>query len=1049
MRFGVLGPLAVWTDAGEPVAIPGAKVRALLADLLVHEGRPVSADRLVEDLWGDEAPANPVAALQVRVSQLRKALEDAEPGGRDLVVSRPAGYLLQVPDDAVDARRFAELTARAQDTADPRARAALLSDALALWRGPAYADVADQQFAGPAVAHLEERRLAALEQRARARLELGEHVLLAGELADLVARHPLREGLRAAHMLALYRSGRQSDALASYAELRERLAEELGLDPGPDVTALHQAILRQDPALDAPPALAPTARRTNLPAPVSDLIGREGALAEVKAQLEANRLVTLTGTGGVGKTRLALEAARRLVDAHPDGVWLVELAPLDAQAEPAELAEAVLAALDIRQEAGPATAADRLADALRAMDLLLVLDNCEHVVEEAAALAEALLQAAPRLRVLATSREPLGLAGEVVWSVPPLEVPEGAGLAEVARAEAVKLFVARAGAATRSFALDETNAEAVARLCRRLDGIPLALELAATRVRALGVQGVVDRLGDRFRLLAMGARGAPRRQRTLTAVIDWSWQLLTPPEKAALRRLAVHADGCTLEAAEEVCAGGEVAAADVLDLLTRLVDRSLVVVAEGPAGVRYRLLESIAQYCLDRLADAGELEEVRQAHARHYLALAERAEPYLRGREQRRWLQRLDAEASNMRAALDAASPEEGLRLVNALAWYWFLRGRLAEARRSFDTALARAPGACRDRARAAAWRAGFALLRGEEADWEEALRGLDDPAARARAQWFVTLALTDVPSSRRLLSEAMATFRETGDRWGTAAALCRQAMYSYMQRDFEALERDGERSARLFRELGDGWGQLQATEWLAGLAEMRLEYDRAAELFTEALRLAEELGLWPEAVRRLCWLGWIATQTADHHRAVDYARRAARLAEQQGHREGRVFAGMVLGMAARRAGDVELAEPELRGLLAGVPRGPGAEPPPHLPVTLMELGFIAERRGDAKQARESHLEAFAAARRLGDPWSAAMAVDGLAGAAAAAGEHERAARLLGLAAESRADRRLSPADAAEIERVSAAVREALGEDAYKAAYEEGRRLKIDDAPDV
>ncbi|MFC7589297.1 ATP-binding protein [Nonomuraea antimicrobica] len=464
--------------------------------------------------------------------------------------------------------------------------------------------------------------------------------------------------------------------------------------------------------------------------------------------VEDERLVTLTGSGGVGKTRLALEAANRLVDSFAGGAWLVALD--QGSRSPAE---AVMAALDIREDAGS------LAAALRPRRTLLVLDNCEHVVAQVAELAESLLRACPDLRILATSREPLAVEGEVLWSVPPLDVPASADLAVMARSNAVRLFVSRAAASARGFALDAGNASAIAQLCRRLDGIPLALELAATRVRALGVQGVVARLDDRFRLLASGQRGAPARQQTLTAVIAWSWDLLSEDERVVLRRLAVHADGCTLEAAEAVCVAGDDHPLDVLDLLARLVDRSLVVVVDGPAGVRYRLLESVSAYCLARMSDAGELDRVRLAHLNHYLELAVRAEPELYGHDQRDWLLRLDAEAANMRAALDTAVTRRdagrAARLVNALAWYWFLRGRLAEGRRALSTALSLSPapttypapsteaGAEQDTraeaeagddvrllARTAGWEVGFALMQGEQADWRPVLEAIQDPGS-------------------------------------------------------------------------------------------------------------------------------------------------------------------------------------------------------------------------------------------------------------------------------------------------------------------------------
>nr|BFE82116.1 hypothetical protein GCM10020093_047170 [Planobispora longispora] len=926
--------------------------------------------------------------------------------------------------------------------------------------GPAFADFADEEYTRSAIVRLEEQRLSALEQRAEARLELGEHGLLVGELGDLVARHPLRERLRAVHMRALYRAGRQSEALAGYTELRERLAEELGLDPGPELAALYQAILGQDPALSVP-AERPV---TNLPAAVSKLIGRDGALAEICSLAGDERLVTLTGPGGVGKTRLALAAAARLADSFEDGAWLVELD--HGTRSPAE---AVMAALDIKEDAGPATPADRLADALRSRRLLLVLDNCEHLVEQVAELAELLLRAVPGLRVLATSREPLAVDGEVLWGVPPLDLPTSVDLTAMARSDAVRLFVARAAASARGFALEAGNAQAVAQICRRLDGIPLALELAATRVRALGVQGVAARLDDRFRLLASGQRGAPPRQQTLTAVIDWSWELLTDEERRVLRRLAVHRDGCTLEAAESVCGEDGL---DVLDLLARLVDRSLVVMVEGAAGVRYRLLESVAEYCLRRLSEAGELASARDAHLRHYLELAVTAEPRLYGHEQREWLLRLDAEAANLRTALDtAAGRPDALTMVNALAWYWFLRGRLAEGKRELEAALAAAgtdrdktdrdktdrdktdrdktdrdktdrdrtdrDGTDRDgtpdapgdaavmagdaagvagdtagvagdtagvagdtagvagdtagvavgdgRDRAAAWHAGFAMMLGEEIDWEPVLDRLRDPGQKARAGLFVSMAVPDLPTGQELVDRALATFRGIGDRWGIAAALSRRARESFTRRDYRTLERDADESARLFASLGDRWGQLQATEWLAGLAETTGDGERAMRLFGEGLRLAEDLGLWSDVARHTGWLGWTSLQAGAYERAMEFSERAGRLAAAQGYREGMVMAEMVLAFSARRAGRLDLAETHLLHLLEGVPRDPEAEPSLHLPTVLIELGFLTELRGDPAAARELHREALIAAQRIGDPGTATLAVEGAAAAAVAA----------------------------------------------------------------
>lgn len=1046
MRFGVLGPLAVWTTDGETVTVPGAKVRALLAVLLLNEGRFVSADRLIDDLWRDDPPRrNPLGALSAKVSQLRRALEDAEPGARELVESRPPAYRLRLAGGAVDAWRFQELTARARESEDAKTRAALLADALALWRGPAYADFADEPFAQAAIARLEERRLTALEDAAEARLELGEHIALADELSAAVAAHPLRERLRTAHMRALYGAGRQSEALDGYAELRRHLADELGLDPGPRLVELHRAILNQEPVEPAP---APAGRaRSNLPAPIGELIGRRDAVAEIRDLLGRERLVTLTGPGGVGKTRLAIEAADGLRDL-PDGVWLAEL----AGAVPGTVADAVTAALDVKES-------DRadLAAAVRSRTFLLVLDNCEHVIDEAAGLAGELLRAAPGLRVLATSREPLGLAGEVVWEVPPLEVPaRDADPAELARCAAVRLFVARAAAAVRGFTLDAGNAADVALLCRRLDGIPLALELAATRVRALGVRGVVERLDDRFRLLATGHRGAPPRQRTLMAVIDWSWDLLTEPERAVLRRLAVHADGCTAQAAEAVCGGDGL---DVLDLLVRLVDRSLVVMTPAAEGPRYRLLESVAAYCVERLREAGELERVRGRHRDHYLALAEEAEHHLRGPEQHRWLRRLDAEAANLRAVLERCvaerNAEAGLRLVDALAWYWFLRGRLSEARRSLRAVLSIAPEDAPRAAEARVWLAGIASVQGCLGDPDDTagIVAFDpgDPAPdlpatrRGRALWFLAhtgLAHHDLAVLGRLLGRALDAARAERDRWAEAAALVTRAQLAHARNDLAGLERDAARAAELFTGLGDRWGQMRATEWLAALAEMSGDHARALRSHRAALRLAEELGLWTEVSIRLSWLGWTHHQLDDHAAALEHGRRALRLATEQGHQAGEIFATTVLGHAARRGGDLDTAEEHLRRLLDTAP-SPGGDPAVHVPMILVELGFVAELRGDADAALRRHLEAFDLAARIAAPRDQIGALDGLAGALALAGEHARAAELLGAAAAARSacSAHLAPAGRADVDRIADACRTGLGEEGFAAAYARGTRL--------
>ncbi|MFF9485106.1 BTAD domain-containing putative transcriptional regulator [Streptomyces sp. NPDC014676] len=1122
MRFGVLGPLVVWDGEGREVKVPEAKVRALLADLLAHDGAPVSADRLIGDLWGDAPPGRPSGALQAKVSQLRRVL------GRERVVRQPPGYRLRLDGgDEVDAARFGALVAEAHTVGDPRTRAALLTEALELWRGPAYADFADEPFVRGPAQRLAEQRLSVLEAQAQARLEAGGHALLAGELADLVARHPLRERLRALQMRALYAAGRQSEALASYDDLRTRLADELGVDPSPELAALHGAVLRQDPRLGAgagggtdatggsgAPTCPEAARTTkaagtarapgttgsavagaavsgtahapgpaapsNLPVPLTPLIGRRDALVRLSLLLAESRLVTLTGPGGVGKTRLAVAAATAERDGTArsgrpaDAVWLVEFSGIRA-GTPADLAQVVAATLGVRDDApaplpGTGTAVPslphRLAAVLRDRRTLLVLDNCEHVVDAAAELAELLLRTAPGLRVLATGQEPLGLPGEAVFLVEPLS-PD----------DAVRLFMERAAAAAPGFprdpdAPDEPDRRAVAEICRRLDGVPLALELAATRVRALGVRELAARLHDRFRVLTFGRRGAPARQQTLRAMIDWSWELLSAPERIVLRRLAAHRDGCDLEAAEAVCAGDGVGREEVPDLVTRLVDRSLVVVVDDPTGPRYRLLESVAAYATERLHEMEDLTAVRDRHLRHYRELAERAEPRLRGAGQRSWLARLDAEAGNLRAALDeavrraeAGDPEEAARLATALAWWWLLRGRLTEARRSLGSVPAAPPGAP-VHAELGLLHTAFALLTGDHTAaggtvpaggcgasgrLAAAGRAVSDPVRRARALWLCAYGLFsagDVGEAEELNDHALTLFTDARDEWGTAAALGLRATLALVRGDLAGLGRDGLRGARIFRELGDRWGELQTVSPLAALAEIKGAYVEAERLQHEGLGMARELGLEAEVSARLSGLGRLSLLAGAWERARDLHEQARRIAVEQGYKYGEIHSEMGLALGARRSGDLDGAESHLLRIRDGY-ADVSSRAGDHL--LQAELGFVAELRGDAHAAAAHHGKGLEIARALAEPRALALSLEGLAGAAALSRTvpgASGAAVLLGAAAAARgrAGAPLPPAERTDVDRVTATARTVLGASAFTEAYTCGTRLSPEEA---
>ncbi|MGW0536121.1 BTAD domain-containing putative transcriptional regulator [Streptomyces sp. NPDC003032] len=641
MRFGILGPLDIRSRDGVPLDPGGPRPRALLTLLLLDAGRAVSVERLIDGLYGDEPPAGAANALQSQVSRLRKRL------GLD-IEALPTGYRLAVSPEDVDLHRFERLARegrRALGSGDHAGAAALLREALGLWHGPALAGLPD---AHASVARLDELRLAATQDRVQADLALGGGSELVPELRELTAAHPLSERLHAQLMRALHAAGRPAEALTAYEDARRILAAELGTAPSAELSALHLELLQgQEPT-----------RQRGVPAQLTRFIGRADELARIGALLTGARLVTLTGPGGAGKTRLAIEAARALPD-----VCYVELAPL---ADGAQVTYAILTALGVREgfHAPGGDTAERLLSVLHGRELLLVLDNCEHLVEEAARVAGLLLGACPGVRVLATSREGLGITGEVLWPVPPLDA-----------GPAARLFADRAAAVRpdlEGLAAGD-GGRLVAEICAALDGLPLAIELAAARLRTLTLDQLAARLGDRFRLLSRGDRTKAPRHRTLHAVVEWSWELLDDEERELARRLTVFSGGATAAAVEAVCG-----IPYPEDLLASLAEKSFLEVADG----RYGMLRTIHAFCARHLAEAGEEGRLRAAHAAYFLDLAELAEPRLRGREQLPWLAGLAAERGNLDAALrhlTGTEPHGGLRLMAALSWFWRLRGLYGE----------------------------------------------------------------------------------------------------------------------------------------------------------------------------------------------------------------------------------------------------------------------------------------------------------------------------------------------------------------------------------
>jgi predicted ATPase/DNA-binding SARP family transcriptional activator len=701
VELRLLGSVGI-ASGGLVLPLGGVKPRLVLAVLLVHRNTVVSVDRLVTALWGDDQPQSAVSTLQSHLSRLRRRIDlvsvsDRTAGTR--LVSHPPGYVLEVPADLVDAGLFEQRLSVGQSLrADPHAACSAFESALGLWRGPALAEFAADDWARPEAARLDELRLVATESLVDARLAIGQHHVVVGELEALVAAHPLRERLWAQLMLAQHRSGRPAEALRAAHDLRRHL-RDLGLEPSASLRQLEADVLNEAPGLiwqdpPRPPDAAPVdgttggvphaaaARleaRSTLPVELTPLIGREPDLQLAAALLDASRLVTLVGPGGVGKTRLALRLANELIGRFPDGVRVVELASVrEESAVPA----AVAAALDVQQ--GPdRSVEDAIVELLASSRLLLLLDNCEHVLEPIRELVNRVLRWCPTIRVLATSRETLGIAAEVIWSVPPLAVPSDCDIAldEVAASPAVALFVARAQAVRPDFVLSEETKRAVAEICIRLDGMPLALELAAARMRSMDTKNLADRLSARFQLLAGSRRIADPRYETLYDVVAWSYELATPAERILFDRLSVFVGGFELEQAEQVGAGDGIDGADVARLLANLVDKSMVAVSRPAEGLRYHLLETLREFGRQRLErDAVPTDVVRARHRRAYLDLVETAEKGLYGPDEGQWVRRLDLEFDNMRqahaTAVAALDVDTALRLVAASHEYGFRRIR-------------------------------------------------------------------------------------------------------------------------------------------------------------------------------------------------------------------------------------------------------------------------------------------------------------------------------------------------------------------------------------
>lgn len=1042
MRFAILGPLDVRRDDGTAVELGGPRGRTLLATLALDAGQVVTTSRLIDVLYGAAPPAGAANALQAQVSRLRTTL-----GGH--ITHTPAGYRLDAAPADVDAHRFERLAAAGRFT-----------EALSLWRGPALDGL--PATLAPAAARLTELHLTTFLAMADAVLAGQGPVapLLTGAgavpgLPGMIDRHPLHEGLRARHIRVLAALGRPAEALAAYEEARRLLDEELGARPSAELTAAHLAVLRaesaptpprvHDPATDRP-------ERVGVPTQLTDLVGRDAELAAVRELISTARLVTLTGPGGTGKTRLSAEAC-----AHVETpVYFVELSPL---ADGAEVPQAVLSTLGLREGrllkpgGQPITDPfDRIVAGIGDRRMLVVLDNCEHLVEAAAAFAGRLLAACPGLRILATSREPLGITGERLRPIPPLALPPpGADPAGALSYPSVRLFADRAAAVRPGFweSAQPGELDAVVRICRALDGLPLAIELAAARVRTLPVTDIADAT-DPFAVLARGSRTAEPRHRTLRAVIAWSWDLLDDDERTLARRLTVFRGGATLKAAQEVCG---LPAHDVLDLLAGLADKSLVEVA----GNHYRMLDTIRAFCAEQLAEAGEEERLRQAHVAYFRDFALLADPLLRTRDQLDWLRRLDDDHENLLAAFRHAGTDDALLLFSGMTGFWWLRGLRSEADTCARELLARLgpePELTEEYALCVA----SAIVGGgptpelrpqieRVATWMDRFR-----APHRQPLLWVLWSQASGPPDPALADELIAVQATYDlDPWLRALSRFGWGLLALFEGDPARAEEHLLPSLAGFTEIGDRWGMAMGLTGLADIAEWTCRREESLDLIDQALELVQTLGTTVDIAELLCRRaqntlilsersGAAAPAMRDRVRA-DLSR-AADLARHAGAIEliGRAHIG--LADLARLHGSLTEARQLTEQVLTDLAQSGDWFGLDEIRVAAnLTLGWTAYAEGDPDRAEHHHRQALSSVYVQRNRLHAARVTEGLAGATLLRDDPAGAAALLGISTALRGG---LPSDEPDFLRLASRCRAVLGEAGYEAAHARGLDMPKD-----
>jgi len=1032
----------------------------LLALLTLRQNRPVEREWLAATLWPDLDQTQAYANLRPLLTELRRALgSEAErlqsPSRRTL--------LLELTGADADVCTF--------DTAIAGKTLSDLVQATSLYRGPLLEGCNEDWVFQERVVR-EQNCQRALQTLGDSALSAGDYSAAVGYYQRAVSLDPWREEARRGWMEALAKSGDTNAALQAYRELVEVLRADPKAIPDEMTTALYQRLRTEarrkadTHSITSAESAAVSRVKGFLPHPLTDLVGREDERLEVALQLRRSRLVTLTGVGGIGKTRLAREVANDVAGEYVDGVCLVAL---DSLSEGRMVAQQVATVLGLREVPGQ-TPLQSVTEHLRTKRLLLVLDNCEHLLEASAHLADHLLRECGEVRILATSREALGIVGETVWSVPVLTVPAPERLpqsqATLLRVlmgyESVQLFVERAQAVQKTFDLTADNARMVAQTCRQLEGIPLAIELAAARVRAMTVEQIAARLDDHLGLLTVGSRTAQSRQQTLRATLDWSYDLLTEPERSLLKRLSVFAGGCTLEAVEQVCVGEGVAVGQVLDLLTSLVDKSLVQFEErDPAAARYRLLEMVRQYAAERLRASGDAEQVNTHYRDWFLALAEESEPHLKGNDQVDCRRRLDLEHDNLRAALalceaDALGAEAGLRLAGALHRFWHARGEFYEGQASLRRALERegAQQATVARAKALNGAGYLAYCRGDFADAralnEEALavqRELGDNGGVAVSLHHLGMAAYsqgDFGAARSLYEASLAIGQELGDRIGIGNALYGLGNVIYSQSDPDTARVLYEESLAIRRESGDKTGIANSLYGLASVAYTRRDYVSARAMYEEGLAIRRELGDKPGIANSIGGLGSVAFVTGDYEAAWALFDEELGMRREWGDKAGIANLLYWLGMVADAKGDRDAARSLLLESLTPF-RETGHS------ILIHALGHLGHLERDAEnyaQAGAFYQESLRLRQKQGSALAIVQSLEDFARLAERQGQLERAARLMGAAEVLYVPlgRSLSVGAPAEYKRALAATHAEWDEKAFAAAWEAGRTMTLEQA---